>query len=34
MYALTVDEALEQLSAVLSEVGAPQGALIKTAQAV
>ena len=34
MYALTVDEALEQLSAVLKEVGAPQDALIKTAQAV
>jgi hypothetical protein len=31
MYALTVDEALEQLSAVLKEVGAPQDALIKTA---
>jgi len=34
MYALTVDEALEHLNAVLKEVGAPQDALIKTAQAV
>ncbi len=34
MYALTVDKALEHLSAVLREVGAPQDALIKTAQAV
>jgi hypothetical protein len=31
MYALTVDEALEHLNAVLKEVGAPQDALMKTA---
>jgi hypothetical protein len=31
MYALTVDEVLEHLNAVLKEVGAPQDALMKTA---
>ena len=31
MYALTVDEVLEHLNAVLKEVGAPEDALMKTA---
>ncbi|HEY6272190.1 MAG TPA: hypothetical protein VIX19_09380 [Terriglobales bacterium] len=31
MYSLTVDEALENLNAVLHEVGAPQDALVPTA---
>jgi hypothetical protein len=31
MYTLTMDESLGHLNAVLKEVGAPQGALIKTA---
>jgi hypothetical protein len=31
MYALTVEEALEHLNAVLKEVGAPQDALVTTA---